>query len=60
MERGDSLGHLGHLAAITPNLDKIVKENAVIHRFSIEIMVGPQGFEPSTSTLARLPCTEEH
>ena len=40
MERGDSLGHLGHLAAITPNLDKIVKEDAVIHRFSIEIMVG--------------------
>ena len=27
--RGDSLGHLGHPAAITPNLDKIITENAV-------------------------------
>ena len=51
MEMGDSLGHLGQLAAITPNLDKIVKEDAVIHRFSIEIMVGPQGFEPRTTPL---------
>ena len=24
--RGDSLGHLGHPAAITPNLDKIITE----------------------------------
>jgi len=27
--RGDSLGHLGHPAAITPNLDKVVREDAV-------------------------------
>ena len=27
--RGDSLGHLGHPAAITPNLDKIITEDAV-------------------------------
>ena len=27
--RGDSLGHLGHPAAITPNLDKVVREDAI-------------------------------
>ena len=27
--RGDSLGHLGHPAAITPNLDKIITKDAV-------------------------------
>ena len=26
---GDSLGHLDHPAAITPNLDKVVREDAV-------------------------------
>ena len=27
--RGDSLGHLSHPAAITANLDKVVREDAV-------------------------------
>ena len=27
--RGDSLGHLGHPAAITPNLNKVVREDAI-------------------------------
>ena len=27
--RGDSLGHLGHPAAMTPNLDKVVREDII-------------------------------